>query len=73
MDWNALFTALGNSVPVIIVLGYGWMQAEKRAAAAESKRDDDNKNWADRYAELAHMLSKPANIPEGIDIDKRLN
>lgn len=71
MDWNTLFNSLGTSVPVILVLGWGWMRAEKRADDLAAKRDDDNKSWADRYAELAHSLQPSPTMP--VDIEKRLN
>lgn len=65
MDWNALITSLGNSIPVIVVLGYAWMREAKRADIEADKRDHDNKSWADRYAELAHQktaVAPPLNM-----------
>lgn len=74
MDWNQLLNSLGTSVPVIVVLAWGWMRAEKRADASEEKRDADNKAWADRFTELATVMhGNPPVSPMPIDLSARLS
>lgn len=73
MDWNALITSLGNSIPVIVVLGYAWMREAKRADEEARKRDADNKSWADRFTDLTKAMAGASGTLPAIDLEKRLS
>lgn len=73
-DWNELIKQLGTSIPVVLVLAYAWQRESRRADSEASKRDDDNKSWADRYAALAHSIyGQVPPPPKAVDIAARLS